>query len=114
MPENVQNEPGLLSQDFDTQLNHPPDSQPDAQPDPENHEVDGHGEDEVRQLGSDSGKSSPDPSQLMSKLLQGKEKEWAAVIEKKGPLTLLDLPVDILKEIVREVCAPFRGRRDLC
>lgn len=39
-----------------------------------------------------------------ARLLKGKEKEWAAVVEnKKGPLRLLDLPMDVLKEIVKEV-----------
>lgn len=44
-----------------------------------------------------------DSNSRLAKLLQGKEKEWAAVAEKQGPLQLLDLPVDILKEIVKEV-----------
>jgi hypothetical protein len=35
--------------------------------------------------------------------LKGKEKEWTAVAEKKRPLQLLDLPVDILKEIIDKV-----------
>jgi hypothetical protein len=35
--------------------------------------------------------------------LKGKEKEWTAVAEKKRPLRLLDLPVDILKEIIEKV-----------
>ena len=35
--------------------------------------------------------------------LKGKEKEWTAVAEKKRPLQLLDLPVDILKEIIEKV-----------
>lgn len=39
----------------------------------------------------------------LSKLLKGKEEEWTAVAQKKGPLQLLDLPVDVLKEIVKEV-----------
>jgi hypothetical protein len=39
----------------------------------------------------------------LSKLLKGKEDEWTAVAQKKGPLQLLDLPMDILKEIVKEV-----------
>jgi hypothetical protein len=38
----------------------------------------------------------------LSKLLKGKEEEWAAVAQRKGPLRLLDLPMDILKEIVKE------------
>ncbi|KAK7540520.1 uncharacterized protein J3D65DRAFT_237967 [Phyllosticta citribraziliensis] len=39
----------------------------------------------------------------ISKLLNGKEKEWTAIAEKKGPLRLLDLPVDILKEIINHL-----------
>ena len=39
---------------------------------------------------------------VMSKLLGEKEAEWAAVV-RSGPLNLLDLPVDILKEIIRQV-----------
>src|SRR5277367_1665182 len=39
----------------------------------------------------------------LSKLLKGKEEEWTAVAQKKGPLQLLDLPMDVLKEIVKEV-----------
>ncbi len=41
--------------------------------------------------------------ETMSKLLNGKTKEWTAIAEKPGPLRLLDLPVDVLKEIVKEV-----------
>ncbi|KAF2459352.1 hypothetical protein BDY21DRAFT_189261 [Lineolata rhizophorae] len=42
----------------------------------------------------------------LSRLLKGKEKEWSAVTdkkEKKGPLRLLDLPVEILKEIINQL-----------
>ncbi len=39
----------------------------------------------------------------ISKYLKGKEKEWARAVEKRGPLQLLDLPVDVLKEIIKEV-----------
>lgn len=40
----------------------------------------------------------------LARLLKGKESEWAAVIaKKKGSLRLLDLPMDVLKEIVKEV-----------
>ena len=42
-------------------------------------------------------------SQTVAKLLKGEEKLWSAVAEKQGPLHLLDLPVVILKEIVKEV-----------
>ena len=42
-----------------------------------------------------------------SKLLKGKEKEWGSVVQRAKPLQLLDLPVDILKEIIKEVsCRP--------
>lgn len=45
----------------------------------------------------------------LAKLLKGKEEEWAAVAKRKsGPLKLLDLPLDILKEIIKEV-----GKRSL-
>lgn len=40
---------------------------------------------------------------VVSRTLKGKEKEWAAVAEKKRPLQLLDLPIDILREIVGHV-----------
>jgi hypothetical protein len=40
--------------------------------------------------------------QVMSKYLGQKEDERAAV-SRDGPLNLLDLPVDVLKEIIREV-----------
>jgi hypothetical protein len=39
----------------------------------------------------------------LSKLLKGREEEWTAVAKKDGPLQLLDLPMDVLKEIVKEV-----------
>ena len=43
----------------------------------------------------------------ISSLLKDKEQEWTAVVEKrKGPLRLLDLPMDVLKEIVKEVAFP--------
>ena len=37
------------------------------------------------------------------KRLKSKEEDVAIAIEKKRPLQLLDLPVDILKEIIKEV-----------
>jgi hypothetical protein len=45
-----------------------------------------------------------DAKTKISNLLKDKEKEWTTVAEKKGPLRLLDLPMDVLKEIVKEVC----------
>jgi hypothetical protein len=54
------------------------------------------------------GKTSIDPRAKISSLLKDKEKEWTAVVEnRKGPLRLLDLPMDVLKEIVKEVRAPL-------
>ena len=51
-------------------------------------------------------KSTIDPRAKISSLLKDKEKEWTAVVEnRKGPLRLLDLPMDVLKEIVKEVRA---------
>lgn len=42
--------------------------------------------------------------ELLKKLLKGKEKEWASIgATRIGPLRLLDLPVDVLKEIIKEV-----------
>jgi hypothetical protein len=52
---------------------------------------------------SQMGKTPFDARTKMSSLLKGREKEWTAVAEKKGPLRLLDLPMDVLKEIVKEV-----------
>ena len=45
-----------------------------------------------------------DAKTKISNLLKDKEKEWTAVAARKGPLRLLDLPMDVLKEIVKEVC----------
>lgn len=44
-----------------------------------------------------------DAKTKISHLLKDKEQEWTAVAERKGPLRLLDLPMDVLKEIVKEV-----------
>lgn len=49
------------------------------------------------------GRTGLDAKTKMSNLLKDKEQEWTAVLEKKGPLQLLDLPMDVLKDIVKEV-----------
>lgn len=49
------------------------------------------------------GKPTGDARSKISSLLKEKEKEWTAVADRKGPLQLLDLPIDVLKEIVKEV-----------
>ncbi|KAI1208752.1 uncharacterized protein F4807DRAFT_132652 [Annulohypoxylon truncatum] len=43
------------------------------------------------------------PVPILSKLLRGKGPEWEAIGAKPRPLQLLDLPVDILRLIVKEV-----------
>ena len=43
------------------------------------------------------------PAEKLSQLLGEKDKEWAVTVEKQRPLRLLDLPVDVLKEIIKEV-----------
>ncbi|PQE20804.1 F-box domain-containing protein [Rutstroemia sp. NJR-2017a BBW] len=56
---------------------------------------------------SSSGKADKagiDARTKISNLLKDKAREWTAVVEKRnGPLRLLDLPMDVLKEIVKEV-----------
>ncbi|KAI0596975.1 hypothetical protein F4775DRAFT_561883 [Biscogniauxia sp. FL1348] len=50
------------------------------------------------------GTPSCDPSMpTISRLLKGKSHEWEAIRSKTGPLNLLDLPVDILRLIVKEI-----------
>lgn len=41
----------------------------------------------------------------VAKYLGGREQEWKAVSARKGPLNLLELPLDILRLIVNEVCS---------
>ena len=48
-------------------------------------------------------KAGVDVRTKISNLLKDKEQEWTAVVKKQGPLQLLDLPLDVLKEIVKEV-----------
>jgi hypothetical protein len=48
-------------------------------------------------------KNGIDARTKISNLLKDKEQEWTAVVEREGPLRLLDLPMDVLKEIVKEV-----------
>jgi len=60
------------------------------------------------------GKTAIDTRAKISSLLKDKEKEWTAVVEnRKGPLRLLDLPMDVLKEIVKEVRALLSCYRHL-
>ncbi len=61
------------------------------------------------QYESADGKDSS-PKVMLTRLLKGKEREWAAVAE-KGPKRLLDLPVDILREIINQVSGLFWLKR---
>lgn len=50
-------------------------------------------------------------TRTVSGYLGEKDQEWKALYEKKRPLTLLELPVDILRLVVKEVCygdSPWR------
>ncbi len=38
-----------------------------------------------------------------NKYWKGKQREWAVLSKRKGPLTLLELPIDVLRLIVNEV-----------
>jgi hypothetical protein len=49
------------------------------------------------------GNSRSRHEEVVKKHLHGKQEEWAAVADKKEPLQLLDLPVDVLQVIVKEV-----------
>ncbi|KAK1987916.1 F-box domain-containing protein [Colletotrichum cereale] len=61
----------------------------------------------------------PDPSTVMRKLMKGKDKEWDAVVSAcvaKKKLTLLELPVDILRLIIKEasrLSTPITHTNDL-
>lgn len=51
-------------------------------------------------------RNTHDAKSKLSHLLKDKEEEWNAVVQKKentGPLRLLDLPLDVLQEIIKEV-----------
>ncbi|KAG9248449.1 hypothetical protein BJ878DRAFT_37032 [Calycina marina] len=50
-----------------------------------------------------SDKNAMDARSKLSSLLKDKEQEWTDVVKKEGPLRLLDLPLDVLKEIIKEV-----------
>jgi hypothetical protein len=54
-------------------------------------------------LSTKAEKTGIDAKAKISHLLKDKEQEWTAVAEREGPLRLLDLPMDVLKEIVKEV-----------
>ena len=59
---------------------------------------------EVTEGPQQSGPTDKDgPAEKLSQLLGDKDKEWTATVEKQRPLRLLDLPVDVLKEIIKEV-----------
>ncbi|KAK3366942.1 hypothetical protein B0T24DRAFT_372810 [Lasiosphaeria ovina] len=47
--------------------------------------------------------SNEEADRIISDYLKGKDQQWKAFFERKGRLTLLELPVDILRLIVREI-----------
>lgn len=53
--------------------------------------------------GADKSKDDEDAKNVIKALLKEKLDEWTAVVQRTGPLRLLDLPVDVLKEIIKEV-----------
>ena len=75
----------------------------------ESAQIRGNAEDETYESEQEFGKIIAKPSLReiaegnVTRLLKGKEKDWAAVAQKKGPLRLLELPLDILKMILKEV-----------
>lgn len=48
--------------------------------------------------------SREQPGAKMTETLGSKTREWETARKKEGPLRLLDLPVDILRLIVKEAC----------
>ena len=61
--------------------------------------------DDVSEADSVSRDISQVAAEKMSELLKDRDGEWKSVAERKRPLQLLDLPIDVLKEIVKEVCS---------
>ncbi|KAM0322901.1 hypothetical protein ACHAQA_009243 [Verticillium albo-atrum] len=63
--------------------------------------------DEQRPPSQADGQLAPNPTEeaamALRKLLKGKEEEWSAVSRRTGRLTLLELPLDILRLIVSEI-----------
>ncbi len=61
----------------------------------------------LREVSAESEASLSPPGSTISRLLKGKDREWEAATHRPGPLTLLELPADILRLIVKEVmCTP--------
>lgn len=51
----------------------------------------------------DAGRYSQKPEHIMTKLLGDKSREWHDLTNRRGPLRLLDLPVDVLNLVIKEV-----------
>lgn len=52
------------------------------------------------------GPSQDKTTQVVSEYFKERTQQWRAIYERKRPLTLLELPVDILQLIVKEACGP--------
>jgi len=105
-----------LNQDNDSDTDPDADPNADADPDadPDDADVDAPDRSPAVPL-PDADAEADDPSGIgssgtkkpaISKFLKGKEREWEALSQLPGPLTLLKLPVDVLHLIVNEV-GPF-------
>jgi len=55
----------------------------------------------------DQVRHQPKPEHIITRLLGEKQHEWHALISKEGPLRLLDLPVDVLNLVIKEVRSPY-------
>ncbi|KAL0939359.1 uncharacterized protein CTRU02_205969 [Colletotrichum truncatum] len=78
-------------------------SHPNQHADPVNDEIHEY---HATSVDDDSTDAGEDPSAVMRKLMKGKDKEWDAVASTRLPgkkLTLLELPVDILRLIIKEI-----------
>ena len=59
---------------------------------------------ETKNAQQSTGSSKMEPKAVLAKWLDNKEKGWRDIAKKQRPLQLLDLPMDVLKDIVTEVC----------
>lgn len=112
---------GNIELDEVRHLHHPPSSMPDlpdndmdklqsiAEAEPHASISPGHN---TTDTSSSNSVTARDQAQSnVSQYLKNKGQEWNMASERKGPLTLLDLPVDILRLIIKEVCLALNPQR---
>ncbi|GKT48305.1 uncharacterized protein ColSpa_08486 [Colletotrichum spaethianum] len=93
-------------QTTDTTTHHAAESHPNEVVPPYHNGAQAHSSSADNDVNPDAG---ADPSTVMRKLMKGKDKEWDAVVSvrsAKKKLTLLELPVDILRLIIKEASRP--------